>query len=115
MRVLTLGCVTIAMLAAGLMNSATLRAEAVRVTGRMDSVNLQHFSCNEIHRTRVVKRVCYDGVYDYLLVLIGKKYLHYCTVDDAAIHKFLDAPNKDRHYDRFVKNRFSCRGKKLPT
>lgn len=110
MRVLTLLCFTVAMLA----NATMLRAETVKVPGR-SPVDLQLFSCNDVQRAKVVRRVCYEGTYDYLLVLVGKKYVQYCAVDDEAIHKFLDAGNKDRYYDKFIKKHFNCRGKKLPT
>jgi hypothetical protein len=92
---------------------ALLHAETVKVTGR-SPVNLQLFSCNEIHRTKVVKRVCYEGTYDYMLVLEGKKYVQYCAVDDKAVQDFLDAANKDRYYDKNIKKHFNCRGKKVP-
>ena len=92
---------------------ALLHAETVKVAGR-SPVNLQLFSCNEIQKAKVVKRVCYEGTYDYLLVLEGNKYVQYCTVDDKVVQNFLDAANKDRYYDKNIKKHFNCRGKKLP-
>lgn len=110
MRTLTMICLTIAMLA----NVAVLRAETVKVPGR-SPIKLDLFSCNDVRHGKLIRRVCYEGASDYLLVLVGKQYVHYCSVDDETVHKFLDSANKDRYYDRFIKKHFSCRGKKLPT
>jgi hypothetical protein len=52
-------------------------AETVIVKYR-GPVDLSHFDCEQITRSSVVKRLCYDSAEKYVIVNLTGTYYHYC-------------------------------------
>jgi KTSC domain len=66
------------------------RAESVNVKYRGD-VNLAPFDCTDIIRSSFVRRICYDSVHSYMLIILDGTYYHYCEIDDETVTGLLHA------------------------
>lgn len=76
-------------------------AEIVEVKGR-GPVHLAPFSCQDVTRSSVISRVCYDGESRRMLVQRHAVYLQYCDVPPATRDALLNAPSMGRYFSAAV-------------
>lgn len=88
-------------------------AETVIVKYR-GPVDLSHLDCEQITRSSVVKRLCYDSGEKYVIVNLTGTYYHYCEVPPATIAAWRQAESMGRFYNAQVKGRFDCRVLHVP-
>jgi hypothetical protein len=72
-------------------------AETVDVQNR-GAVDLTPFVCQDITRSSVVSRVCYDGATRTMIVQLNSIYSQYCGVPESVRDSFLDASSMGRYY-----------------
>ena len=89
------------------------KAETVYVKYR-GPVSLERFSCNETVSS-VVHRVCYRADRQYLVVLLGDTYYHYCLIPSGVIGQWLAAPSLGRFYNANIKSNYDCRLGGIPS
>jgi KTSC domain len=77
-------------------------AETVNVEGR-GAVDLQPFVCQDIVRSSLVNRVCYDAAKQTMIVQVKTAYSQYCEVPQAARDSFLNAPSMGQYYNANIK------------
>jgi hypothetical protein len=82
----------LAMLFAG----AWQEAETVDVKDRAP-VDLKPFACQDITRSSIISRVCYDGASRRMLVQRHAVYLQFCHLPKHALDAFLNAPSMGRY------------------
>ena len=88
-------------------------AETVAVEGR-GAVDLTPFACQDITRSSLVNRICYDAASRTMIVQVKTAYSQYCGVPEAARDSFLNAPSMGRYYKANIKGsgsvaRYECR------
>jgi hypothetical protein len=88
-------------------------AETVNVEGR-GAVELKPFVCQDITRSSLVSRICYDAANRTMIVQVKTAYSQYCDVPEAARDSFLNAPSMGQYYNAHVrgfgaKARYQCR------
>ena len=88
-------------------------SESVYVKYRGE-VNLKSFDCKDIARSSFIKRVCYDGANEYMLINLNGTYYHYCAIDDDTVTKLLAANSMGRFYNTNIKGNFDCRKNREP-
>jgi len=62
------------------------------------AVDLKPFKCQDITRSSVISRVCYDAEDRRMLVQRHAVYHQYCDLPKATLDAFLNAPSMGRHY-----------------
>ncbi|WKA27467.1 KTSC domain-containing protein [Bradyrhizobium roseum] len=72
-------------------------AETVDVKDR-GTVDLKPFNCQDITRSSLVGRVCYDAASRRLLVQRHAVYRQYCEVPKSTVDAFLNAPSMGRFF-----------------
>src|SRR4051812_4193480 len=72
-------------------------AETVNVENR-GAVNLAPFVCQDITRSSVVNRVCYDGATRTMIVQLNSIYSQYCGVPETVRDRFLGAPSMGQYF-----------------
>ena len=72
-------------------------AEIVEVKDR-DPVDLAPFNCQDVTRSSVISRVCYDGERRCLLVQRHAVYFQYCDVPQDTRDALLNAPSMGRFF-----------------
>ena len=72
-------------------------AEIVDVKDR-GAVDLKPFTCQDITRSSVIGRVCYDTESRRMLVQRHAVYHQYCDMPKATLDAFLNAPSMGRYY-----------------
>jgi hypothetical protein len=72
-------------------------AETVNVQNR-GAVDLAPFTCQDITRSSVVNRVCYDGATRTMIVQLNAIYSQYCGVPESVRDSFLDAPSMGQYF-----------------
>ena len=72
-------------------------AEIVDVRDR-GAVDLKPFNCQDITRSSVVSRVCYDAESRHMLVQRHAVYRQYCDLPKHAVDAFLNAPSMGRFF-----------------
>jgi hypothetical protein len=77
-------------------------AETVDVEHR-GAVDLTPFACQDITRSSLVNRVCYDAANRVMIVQVNAVYSQYCDVPEAARDSFLDAPSMGQYYNMSIK------------
>jgi hypothetical protein len=77
-------------------------AETVNVEGR-GAVDLKPFVCQDITRSSLVNRVCYDAPNRTMIVQLNSLYSQYCGVPEAARDSFLNAPSMGQYYNANIK------------
>ncbi len=82
-------------------------AESVYVKYR-GVVDLKSFNCTET-QSSVVHRICYQEKNQYLIVLLGNVYYHYCRIAGPIVNEWLNAESKGKFYNERVKGNFDCR------
>jgi hypothetical protein len=86
-------------------------AETVAVEGR-GAVDLTPFACQDITRSSLINRVCYDAANRTMIVQVKTAYSQYCGVPEAARDSFLNAPSMGRYYNADITGsgaRYECR------
>ena len=82
----------IAFIFALLLTAPWEEAEIVDVKGQ-GAVDLKPFTCQDITRSRVISRVCYDGESRRMLVQRHAVYQQYCDLPKDTVDAFLNAPS----------------------
>ena len=72
-------------------------AEIVDVKDR-GAVDLKSFDCQDITRSSVISRVCYDTGSRRMLVQRHAAYLQYCDLPKDTLDAFLSAPSMGRFF-----------------
>lgn len=72
-------------------------AETVEVTDR-GPVDLAPFTCQDVTRSSVISRVCYDGERRHMLVQRHAAYFQYCDVPQETRDALLNAPSMGRFF-----------------
>jgi hypothetical protein len=93
--------------AALLLTTSWARAETVFVKYR-GPVRLDSFRCAE-PASSFVHRVCYRHDKQYLIVLLGNTYYHYCRMPPSVVQQWLAAPSQGRYYNAMIKGNYDCR------
>jgi hypothetical protein len=88
-------------------------AEIVNVEHR-GAVDLTLFVCQDITRSSLVNRVCYDTANQTMIVQVKTVYSQVCGVPEAARERFLNAPSMGQYYNANIKSlgtqaRYECR------
>jgi hypothetical protein len=61
-------------------------------------VDLKPFVCQDITRSSLISRVCYDGPNRYMLIQLGAAYRGYCAIPDQMVAEFLNAPSMGKYF-----------------
>jgi hypothetical protein len=77
-------------------------AETVDVKHR-GTVDLKPFACQDVTRSSLVNRVCYDAANRVMIVQSNAVYWQYCDVPEAARDSFLNAPSMGQYYRANIK------------
>ena len=77
-------------------------AETVNVE-RRGAVDLKPFVCQDITRSSLVNRVCYDAANHTIIVQVKSVYSQYCEVPKAVRDSFLNAPSMGQYYNANIK------------
>jgi len=72
-------------------------AEIVGVKDR-GAVDLKPFNCQDITRSSVIDRVCYDAESHRMLVQRHAVYYQHCDLPKDTLDAFLNAPSMGRYY-----------------
>lgn len=72
-------------------------AEIVEVEYR-NPVDLTPFVCQDITRSSLISRVCYDRPNRYMLVQSRAAYHDFCAVPDQVVTELLNAPSMGRFF-----------------
>jgi hypothetical protein len=70
--------------------SASARAESVNVKYRGE-VDLAPFSCQDVTRSSLIRRVCHDQAESYMLISLNGTYYHYCRIDAGTVSNLMSA------------------------
>ena len=94
-------------------------AEIVDVKDR-GAVDLKPFTCQDITRSSVISRVCYDTESRRMLVQRHADYHQYCDMPKATLDAFLNAPSMGRYYRANIEGAdgsgsYACRTHKAPS
>ena len=87
----------LATLLIGLSGASWTDAETIDVSGR-GVVELKPFACQDITRSSVVNRVCYDAVDHTMIVQIKSVYFQFCEIPRATLDAFLNTPSMGQYY-----------------
>ena len=85
------------MLLISLSGASWTDAETVDVKYR-GVIDLKPFACQDITRTSLVNRACYDAASRSMIVQVNAVYLQYCAVPQATLDAFLNAPSMGQYY-----------------
>jgi hypothetical protein len=77
-------------------------AETVTVENR-GAVDLTPFVCQDITRSSLVNRVCYDAPTRTMIVQLNSVYSQVCDVPEATWDSFLNAPSMGQYYNANIK------------
>ena len=96
-------------------------AEIVDVKDR-GAVDLRPFNCQDITRSSVISRVCYDADDRRTLVQRHAAYYQYCDVPETARNALLSAPSMGQYFNANIKaagrdgnGQYGCRTHKVPS
>ncbi len=83
-------------------------------------MDLTPFDCVDVTRSSFIRRVCYDGAEEYMVIKLKRTYYHYCEIDAHTVEELLKAPSMGRYYLRNIKSSgtggaFDCRTHRVPT
>jgi hypothetical protein len=90
------------LLLVGLAGASWADAETINVEQR-GAVDLAPFVCQDITRSSLVNRVCYDTANRTMIVQLNSVYSKYCDVPEATRDSFLNAPSMGRYYNANIK------------
>jgi hypothetical protein len=91
-------------------------AETVNVEGR-GAVDLAPFACQDVTRSSLVSRVCYDAANRAMIVQSNAAYSQYCDVPEATRDEFLNARSMGQYYKGSIRGSgaevpYECRAPK---
>ena len=66
-------------------------------------VDLTAFACQDVTRSSVISRVCYDEANRYLLLQRNGVYDHYCELPKAARDALLNAPSMGQYFSANIR------------
>jgi len=94
-------------------------AETVDVENR-GPIDLTAFHCQDITRSSVISRVCYDRESRRMLVQRHVVYRQYCDLPRETLDAFLNAPSMGRYYRANIEGAdgsgpYACRTRKAPS
>ena len=94
-------------------------AEIVDVKDRR-AVDLKPFNCQDITRSSVVSRVCYDAANQRMLVQRHAAYYQYCNLPKDTLDAFLNAPSMGQYFQANIEGAggsgpYDCRTPKVPS
>src|SRR5882757_4429503 len=92
----------LAMLLIGLAGASWTDAETVDVENR-GTVTLKPFACQDITRSSLVNRVCYDAANRSMVVQVNAAYFQHCEVPPATLDAFLNARSMGQYYNTNIK------------
>jgi hypothetical protein len=91
-------------------------AETINVE-RRGALDLAPFACQDITRSSLVNRVCYDAPSRTMIVQVKTAYLQYCGVPEATRDSFLNAPSMGQYYNANIEGSgaapYQCRPKEF--
>lgn len=87
----------LAFILALLFTASRQEAEIVDVKG-FGAVDLKPFNCQDITRSSVISRVCYDAEGRRMLVQRYAVYRQYCELPKDTVDAFLNAPSMGRFF-----------------
>jgi hypothetical protein len=95
------------------------QAEIVDVKDR-GAVDLKPFNCQDITRSSVISRVCYDAESRRMLVQRHAAYQQYCDLPKHTLDAFLNAPSMGQFFNANIKaadgnGPYDCRAPKVPS
>ncbi|MET4307051.1 KTSC domain-containing protein [Bradyrhizobium sp. RT4b] len=101
-----------------LLLSSWAEAETVDVKYR-GPVDLKPFACQDITRSSVVNRLCYDASSQYVIVQLKTTYYHYCEMPKPIVDAWLAAESMGCYYNANIKGTgkdgpYDCRTHKVP-
>lgn len=88
-------------------NASITHAETIFVKYR-GMVDLSEFSCTDTESS-FVHRICYKDADQYLIVLLGDTYYHYCEIPRDVVQQWLSTESKGGVYNSNIKGNFDCR------
>src|SRR6266508_3129493 len=91
--------------------------EEAEIAGVKDrgAVDLKPFNCQDITRSSVISRVCYDTESRRMLVQRHAVYHPYCDLPKDTLDAFLNAPSMGRYYAANIETGpYACRTHKVP-
>lgn len=83
-------------------------AERVYVKYRGE-VDLAPFRCEEVTRSSLVQRLCYDSKSSYVIVKLTGTYYHFCGVPADVVRAWSASESMGRYFNSNIKGRFDCR------
>ena len=91
-------------------------AESVDVSD-FGSVNLKSFNCQDITRSSLIERVCYDETNRHMVVRRNTLYDQYCELPKDVVDAFLNAPSMGQYFKANIagnskSGRYGCRARK---
>lgn len=86
----------------GLAGASWTDAETIDVEHR-GAVDLKPFACQDITRSSIINRVCYDAANRSMIVQVKTAYSQYCGVPEATRANFLNAPSMGQYYNATIK------------
>ena len=94
-------------------------AEIVDVKDR-GAVDLKPFDCQDITRSSVISRVCYDSQSRHMLVQRHAVYHQYCDLPEDTRDAFLNTPSMGRFFKVNIEGAdgsapYACRAHKVPS
>ena len=92
----------------GLATQSFALAEDINVRYR-GMVDLDYFECQDVARSGFIRRVCYDGANEYMLISLKGKFYHYCGIDSATVERLLSSSSKGQYFNAMIRGRFDCR------
>ena len=105
----------IAFILALIFSATWQEAETVDVRDR-GRVDLKRFACQDITRSSLIGRVCYDSANRYMLVQRSGIYDHYCELPKVTHDAFLNAPSMGQYFNANIKDgAYDCRTHKVPS
>jgi hypothetical protein len=85
-------------------------------------VDLKAFACQDVTRSSIIARVCYDGANQYMLVQRNGAYDQYCELPKATRDALLNAPSMGQYFNANIKatgadenGPHDCRTHKVPS
>ncbi|MBY5762561.1 KTSC domain-containing protein [Rhizobium leguminosarum] len=77
------------------------------------------FRCQEVTRSSLVTRVCYDEPNHYMIVRLKQTDYHYCAIGREVVQQFLAAESMGSFYNQNIKSGptdgpFDCRTHPVP-
>jgi hypothetical protein len=82
-------------------------------------VDLTPFVCQDVTRSSLVNRVCYDAGNHTMIVQLNSVYSQVCDVPEATWDRFLNAPSMGQYYNANIKGSaaeppYQCRPHRAP-